>query len=86
VNRREIDRLKSELKELAYILQEAVKTAKSARSIALRIGGELGETIAKQLDHYTIEYLKAFIEDEHQPGSVKDLLTYLEEETDKVVK
>lgn len=74
-----MDELRGALEDLADKLQDAIRAAKYARKLANEQGGEIQRVVAGQLDAYLIGTLKAFVEDEHQCGSIASLNNFLDE-------
>lgn len=71
------------LDEAQSKLMDAVAAFNNARSIANkagRAGEEWGSWAADVLDGYTIPNLRAFDEDERQPGSVVSILNALDDD------
>ena len=66
----------SGLEQLQSELHKAIRTAKWVAEIAERISDETSQVVVSQLS-YTIGHLKAFADDENQPGSVASLLSFL---------
>ncbi len=78
----DISELKDLLSEIEDRINDAVSAAEKARSFADHMGGEVSRVVAGQLEHYLINNIQAFADDERQIGSVPSLVDFLDNELD----
>ena len=73
-----VSEMASALDEVNEAILEAEKKVKEAEGIARKMGGEVSRVVGGQLELYLERTLKAFRNNEHQPGSVSSLMGFLD--------
>jgi flagellar biosynthesis component FlhA len=72
------------LEKIEDHLHEIANETNVMRHLASKIGGSVGYLVNDQVQHNLFDRVMAFIDDEHQPGSVASLRKLVEKEKAKL--